>query len=1070
MEDHRARAPFRPRRDAVSEVVGSVILLAITVAAFSVLFVLVQGMPKPTPGVSADLQASIERTGPTSVNIVIVHLGGEDLTQGNAIVLVTVNQTTLTYNVSQGLGGQNTFAVGKEWRASVPLPVSPDTRVVVTVVSTASNRVLYLAQLQAGYQSGSAGFPPIITWAYAQASDGTAHVTSNGIQTFRVHAIVIDTDGNLDATNGVFVNLTVVAAGPTLQVNAIGAGRYNLSHTNDAHFQSPDLVVATSIPAGSYYVTVTAQDNAGGTATYRFPLIIDAMGASGGPTLSVDAASVAPISVNSTQSGVAIMRLNLTSTGGDTSVGQLIVTKSGSLPDSQASLSAWLDVNGDGAFSPSDDLEVTADAGFVAGSANVFAVPIATVQNGTTSTVFLVMGLISATDGTNVTFTLQATSSVRGTGVPGGVAANTTGAFPFSTTDIVVGSKLSLEPVSGVPDRLIAGSKNVRVFEFTVRAAGEPFSLKKFNVTLTGTIPRSSASAYVKINGSMISAAQNFDSSRVARFSVSFQILDTAGWIPLEVYLNISGNSGQTLGVQIAAVTESFAQGQISSKGRSGISSQPFPLDSGTVTLTSAGNLSIDEWNETGLATAVRAGMTGIYLHTFKLRAHGENIDFNKLEFVQTGNLTDAQYTAITVRVRAGVWLSGTFFAGKVTWDAGVTGKLFAITINVTNTGEAVLDVYANITTGQQAKQFSLYLNDNTRARGYGKTSLSTLYADPERAPYQLSLGVRRIQGDLLIFGTNLAPSTVLATANLMPWLKLTLKPVGENLTFDEVFLRSLQGVPPAGVVVHLYRDTNNDTTTVLQGDDVDIGSADAGVFGSDALKAFAPAYGVNIGGDTNILFVFDFAPSAAGFQMESRVNTSNTTFRGIYSGATITPNTQVGITNPTQLIYQTPPVTVYDRGTLSLATINQNGDHVNYNVLAKMIRITFSAAVEGVGITALKVHMLGNVTGSVINVAAWWDVNKDDDVTGADTQLGLSTFGSGDVTFSGSPLLNIAAGGNERIIIRILVTSSAYAYKTVGVELTSVSFLTASGATSGLGITPSGTFPITSPAVPIWP
>jgi hypothetical protein len=1032
--------------------------------------VLVQGMPKPAPGVSADLQASIERTGPTSVNIVIEHLGGEDLTQGNTIVLVTVNQTTLTFNISQGLGGATTFAVGKEWRASVPLPVSPDTRVVVTVVSTQSNKVLYLAQLQAGYQSGSSGFPPIITWAYAKASDGTAHVTANAMETFRMHAIVIDPDGNLDGLSGVWVNLTVVAVGPTLQVSAIGAGRYNLSHTNDADFQTPDLVVSTSMPAGSYYVAVTAQDNAGGVATYRFPLVIDALEGSGGPTLSVNSTSIAPISVNSTQSSVAIVRLDLTSSGGDTSVGQFIVNKGGSLVDSQVSLSAWIDVNGDGAFSTLDDMEVTADAAFVSGSANVFAVPIATVPDGTTQTVFIVMSLLSATDGTNVTFTLQASSSVRGTGVPGGVAANTSGTFPFSTSDIVVGSKLSLEPRSGVPDRLIAGSKNVRVFEFSVRAAGEPFSFKKFNVTLTGTIPRSSASAYVKINGSMIAAAQNFDSSRVARFSVSFLILDSAGWIPLEVYVNISGNSGQTLGVQIAAITESFAQGQISSKGRNGVSSADFPLDSGLVTLTGAGNLSVDEWNETSLATAVRAGMTSIYLHTFKLRAHGENIDFNKLEFVQTGNLTDAQFTAVSVRVRGGVWLSGTLFAGKVTWDAGVTGKLFAITVNVTNTGEAVLDVFANITTGVQAKEFSLYLNDNTKARGYGKTSLSTLYANAEHAPYQMSLGVRRIQGDLLIFGTDLAPSSVLAPVNLVPWLKLTLRPVGENLTFDEVFLRSLQGAPPAGIVVHLYRDTNNDTTTTVQGDDVDIGSADTGPFGSDSFKAFAPAYGVSTGGDTNILFVFDFASSAAGFSMESRVNTSNSTFRGVYSGATVGPNIQIGITNPPQLIYQTPPVTVFDRGTLSLATINQNGDHVNYNVQAKMVRITFSAAVEGVSLTSLKVHMLGNVTGSVISVAAWWDVNKDDDVTVADTQLGLSTFGSGDVTFSGSPLLSIASGGSERIIIRILVTSSAYAYKTVGVELSSASFLTASGATTGLGITPAGTFPITSPAVPIWP
>jgi len=62
-------------------------------------------------------------------------------------------------------------------------------------------------------------------------------------------------------------------------------------------------------------------------------------------------------------------------------------------------------------------------------------------------------------------------------------------------------------------------------------------------------------------------------------------------------------------------------------------------------------------------------------------------MDFNKLVFVQTGNLTDGQFVAVTVRVRGGTILSATFFAGQVTWDAGVSGKLFAIPINATLIG-----------------------------------------------------------------------------------------------------------------------------------------------------------------------------------------------------------------------------------------------------------------------------------------------------------------------------------------------------------------------------------------------
>src|SRR5258705_3505441 len=89
-----ARLPvhLKPRRDerGVSEVVGSVILLVITVAAFAVLFVMVQGLPKPQPGISADLQATLERTTPTNVTLVIRHLGAADLANGSTWIAVAV--------------------------------------------------------------------------------------------------------------------------------------------------------------------------------------------------------------------------------------------------------------------------------------------------------------------------------------------------------------------------------------------------------------------------------------------------------------------------------------------------------------------------------------------------------------------------------------------------------------------------------------------------------------------------------------------------------------------------------------------------------------------------------------------------------------------------------------------------------------------------------------------------------------------------------------------------------------------------------------------------------------------
>lgn len=1060
----------RRSTDAVSEIVGSVILLVITVAAFAVLFALVSGMPHPSPGVAADLQASIVRTGPTTVDVVIDHVGGEALVQGDAVVVIVVNSSSLTYNISQGTGGAGALTVGGQWRASVPLAVTIETRVVVTIVSLADNRVLFNAELQAGVSTGSVGHPPIITFAYVDGLNGSAHVAGGGAGTFRIVAAVIDEDQDLSPATGVWCNITIVPSGSQFQMTTIGAGRYNLTRTREGRFESPTLVAASSLPAGTYWLFVNAQDNAGGNTTYRFQLIIDALGGATGPTLTVSATSVAPIAVNTTSADVAVLKVDLASSGGDTSVSQIVLTKGGTLSDDQLAVAAWVDANADGVFSNVTDLQTSPDTAFVAGTANIFSVPITTVATGASRAVFLVITLINADDGTNVTFTLTDTSSVRGTGVPGGLQASTTGAFAFASTDIVVGSKFSMEPVSGAPDRMLVGSKNVRFMEFNVRSAGEPFQVKRFNVTLLGTIPRSSASAYVKINGSMISAAQNFDSSRVAHFSVSFLVSDTAGWIPMEVYLNISGNSGQTMGASIAVSSDTAAQGTVSSRWKTFSSSYAYPISTSIVTLTNTGNLSIDEWNDTSLATTVRAGMNNIYLHTLILRAHGENIDFNKLELVQTGNLTDAQFVAITVRVRGGVWLTGTLFTGKVTWDAGVTGKLFAITINVTNSGTAVADVYVNLSTGVQAKEFSLYINDNTKARGYGKTSLSTLYANAENAPYPISLGLRRIQGDVLMWGVNLAPGSILAPRTLVPVLKVTMKAIGENMTLDELFTRSLQGLPAnGGVTVHLYRDQNNDTTTTLQGDDVEQATTDAGPYDTDWSKAFAPAAYLLVGSDANFIFVLDFTSAASGFSVENRVNVSNATVRGNYSGALISPNTQIGITNPAILILQTPPVVVYDRGTLAVSGQNINPESVvHQQTVTYMLRIALTAAVESASITSIKVHLNGNVPGAQVNVALWRDYNQNDIVDGADTQISVQSFGSGDVTWSGSPLFTVSAGTTERLIVRVNVVNTGYIGNTIGAELSAASFVTATGATSGLGLSPSGTFPVSATTVGI--
>jgi hypothetical protein len=527
------------------------------------------------------------------------------------------------------------------------------------------------------------------------------------------------------------------------------------------------------------------------------------------------------------------------------------------------------------------------------------------------------------------------------------------------------------------------------------------------------------------------------------------------------------------VGLRVTSATDLFATGAQSGTGRNGVSSAGFPISSGLVTVASAGNLSVDPFVDAALANTPRAGMNNVYVMSLIIHSYGENVDFNKLEVSRAGTLLDTDFSALTMRVRSGLWFTGTFFSGKVTWDAGVTGKLFAVDPGESNKGEAIVDLYANLTSGTQGKDTYLNITADTKVRGYGKVTLTTLNAQAESEPYALSSGLLKVAGDVYVTGFNIAPSWILAPKDGVPILKLTLRAIGENMTLQEVFWRSLLGVPPSSsMTVRLYKDVGNNTTTSIGGDDVQLVASQAGAFGSDSTKPFTPSLSITAGVDTNIYFAVDTAAAAAGFSLQTQVNTSNMTFVGAWSGATVTPNSVAGGPNPPQLAQQSPMVPVYDRGAISVGSVPLSADnHVHieeYYVAFLRIELTASS-VEAVNVTSLTLHLNGNVAPAYVRVDLWWDKNKDN-VTGAgDGDYGDAFFSTADLTFGLSPAVAVAAGQTEHMIVKLTVVTGATVGNTVGVQVSGPSSLNAVGVTSALPITPTGSFPRASLTLPIW-
>ncbi|MDG6221312.1 MAG: type IV pilin N-terminal domain-containing protein, partial [Candidatus Thermoplasmatota archaeon] len=69
---------LRKDKDAVSEVVGSILIIAITVTLFSALSVFVQNLPPPQESSYISFAASTVR-GDDTTSISLTHQGGEDL-------------------------------------------------------------------------------------------------------------------------------------------------------------------------------------------------------------------------------------------------------------------------------------------------------------------------------------------------------------------------------------------------------------------------------------------------------------------------------------------------------------------------------------------------------------------------------------------------------------------------------------------------------------------------------------------------------------------------------------------------------------------------------------------------------------------------------------------------------------------------------------------------------------------------------------------------------------------------------------------------------------------------------
>lgn len=265
------RALRRDDRRGVSEVVGSVLLLLMTVAVFSGIIIFVNSIQGPGDRTFVDLVPTLERTGPDSGVITITHAGGQPLEADTTGIFVQVNASRYVLAVTDGLTPDNgRWVTGQRWEFTVPSPNLPTGATVqVSVVDKSTNQLVLLAVVQRGV--GTGGVFPII---------GTGTVTpdgyaiNDGTTLFGLRVVAVDYDYDLP-DNGVRVDLSPLGCGYTTRT---------LMHVGFGVYESPTLSnLSSCVAARKYTVNITATDSQNHTSFGTMQFEVRASGSSTPP-------------------------------------------------------------------------------------------------------------------------------------------------------------------------------------------------------------------------------------------------------------------------------------------------------------------------------------------------------------------------------------------------------------------------------------------------------------------------------------------------------------------------------------------------------------------------------------------------------------------------------------------------------------------------------------------------------------------------------------------------------------------------------------------------------------------
>ncbi len=270
------------KEKGVSEVLGSLLVLAITVLLFSTVFYYVNTLPTPKAQTYAQFNAKLNLvnvSGSLYANITVENVGGESLKDWQTEFIVVIDTTAKQYMLSQpplstqAFDKDGKFSQGEAFYYNSSwdgITVSQYSDISVMLYDMSTQQVIWSAKLL-----GQANTPPIAISIYS--IPGPIKIGSYA----RIYAIIFDPDYGDDVSKDI-VGVDLSSLNMSSYVPMQYSGN-NLFSTNPLYFNDTNLD-----PRKPYVITVYVEDTYGRNVSYKGYLYITKGTNINGPDLFVD--------------------------------------------------------------------------------------------------------------------------------------------------------------------------------------------------------------------------------------------------------------------------------------------------------------------------------------------------------------------------------------------------------------------------------------------------------------------------------------------------------------------------------------------------------------------------------------------------------------------------------------------------------------------------------------------------------------------------------------------------------------------------------------------------------------